>query len=134
MKEKKIKIETLTPVHVGSGNSYTFLECYIDGKKLKRIKTSSLRLEEVEEDIIELGEIKNKGEFDKRFEKIQKVISEGKLRYDVRIDDEIKPYKEIRDRRKNIIGFRLTEIREQIKTADIPFIPASSVKGAIRAS
>lgn len=117
IKKYDFDIETVTPVHIGSGDSYLSSECLFSGRDYKRIDISKyFRLlikdnpDEQEEFIKNLSENKFipkdlPGDYTKYY--ISKQFQ----------DDDFK---------------NNNEIKENIKVFNKPYIPGSSIKGAIR--
>jgi len=111
----KIKLTTLTPVHIGTGNRYTRFECIVRGNNIFRVSFDK---------IIEIyGE-----------EKVQEIINKiesGDINVMDNLDEnKVSKYKIIN--KSNCIP---KEIKEQIKTdLFLPYIPGSSLKGSIRSA
>ena len=105
----KIKLVSETPTHIGNGNKYSSFEFLIKDKMLHRISL--------------LNFLKSKDEnFLKNLENCTSL-------------HEFASYDDIKDFIKYSIKTEYTnikDVREHIKENDIPYIPGSSVKGAIR--
>ena len=109
IKNMKIKLVSETPAHIGNGNKYSSLEFLIRDNLLHRISL--------------LNFLKSKDEnFIKNLENCTSLT-------------EFASYKDI----ENFIRYsiktkysNIKEVREHIKERDIPYIPGSSIKGAIR--
>lgn len=127
IKKYKIDIKTLSPVHIGSGESYTAAE-YVSGKAkgkngsipiFKRINLSKyfLSLDDDKKDDL-ISNLSNQNFSLKSFD--DKISNDFKvyLSYD-RCKEEIKPNQ---------------EIEENIKTLNELYIPGSSLKGAIKSA
>ena len=113
----EIKLETLSPVHIGTGNSYGKAEFITEDNELRRIIFSrlydSLSEEQREELLSELEE--------KEFN-LDEVVRKNKIR----VSEDMILYRALMKSSPS------REIREQIKTNNIPYIPGSSIKGSIR--
>jgi len=113
----EIKLETLTPVHAGTGNSYGKAEFITEDNELRRIIFSrlydSLSEEQREELLLELEE--------KEFN-LDEVVRKNKIR----VSEDMILYRALMKSSPS------REIREQIKTNNVPYIPGSSIKGSIR--
>ena len=105
----KIKLVSETPTHIGNGNKYSSLEFLIRNNLLHRISL--------------LNFLKSKDEnFLKNLENCTSL-------------HEFASYDDIKDFIRYSIKTKYTnikEVRENIKERDIPYIPGSSIKGAIR--
>lgn len=113
----EIKLKALTPVHIGTGNSYGEAEFITEDNKLKRVIFSKLYdalLEEQKKKL--LSEIEEK-DFN---------LEEFVRKNNIRVSEDMVLYHAL------IKSSPGREVREQIKTNNIPYIPGSSIKGAIR--
>lgn len=115
------KAETFTPVHIGTGQKYGKQEFIVEGNYVKRILFSNfcrrLDANQVNELVDELSD----RNFDLKtfLDKRGIMLTEEDIRYSL----------------KNKLGLptsRMDSIREQIKTGEVPFVPGSSIKGALR--
>ncbi|HID71427.1 MAG TPA: type III-A CRISPR-associated RAMP protein Csm5, partial [Thermoplasmata archaeon] len=138
----RFEIETVTPLHVGSGSTYPLAtEAVVDQNRLRRVSISKLsdlsendrrKLERALKKLERASELKNREasravkEASRAVKEIGEVLKEGEFRYEAELKFKIDPVRMGGDK------IRLTEIRECIKMADVPFIPGSSIKGAIR--
>ena len=138
----RFEIETVTPLHVGSGSTYPLAtEAVVDQNRLRRVSISKLsdlsendrrKLERALKKLERASELKNREasravkEASRAVKEIGEVLKEGEFRYEAELKFKIDPVRMGRDK------IRLNEIRECIKMADVPFIPGSSIKGAIR--
>ncbi|OQX52665.1 MAG: type III-A CRISPR-associated RAMP protein Csm5 [Candidatus Cloacimonas sp. 4484_209] len=113
----EIKLETLTPVHVGTGNSYGKAEFIIDDHVLKRIIFSKL---------YDSLPKKQKNELTTELERENFRLEEFIKRSNIEISDDMIWYHAV------VRSYPSREIREQIKTNNVPYIPGSSIKGSIR--
>ncbi len=110
----RIKLETITPVHIGNGESYGYGEAYISNGKLHRCefdysKDSTLihKVRAYMDDPLRTQELLMKN---------SRELYTAKVRSFIKIKDVY------------------TAIREHIKNGSVPYIPGSSVKGAIRSA
>jgi CRISPR-associated protein Csm5 len=112
-----MKIETLSPVHVGDGDKYTAMDFVIeDGKVIfLDILTVFQELDRRGEDVMEVAED----------------IGSGRLRMEDIVDD----VHEFKQREVRFVGGergRGKEIMKHIQSTGRLYIPGSSIKGAIR--
>jgi len=105
----KIKFVSETPIHVGSGNKYSSFEFLIKDKMLHRISLLNFLKSKDEKFLKNLENYTSLNEF-ASYDEIKDFI-----RYSIKTE-----YTNIKD------------VREHIKENDIPYIPGSSIKGAIR--
>jgi len=113
----EIKLETLTPVHIGTGNSYGKAEFITENNKLRRIIFSKL-YDSLSED--------QKGELLSELEEKEFNMDEFVRKNKIRVSEDMILYRALMKSPPS------REIREQIKTNNVPYIPGSSIKGAIR--
>lgn len=117
----KIKLKTLSPIHIGSGETISILDYFIDGKKFCRIDVEGLFNDK---DFLPKKEIFIEKASKKR-EKIQNILDISLLRkyvlYSLPLDQSI----EAEIKRHNL------EVKTFIKSAGRVFIPGSSLKGSI---
>ncbi len=116
----KIKIETLTPIHIGSGKEISPLEYLIEGFKFHKIDMDSLFKDP---------------EFSKYFEKFIKEVGTARYIGNIINPDLLKKHInysiEIEKETKEYLENNFTRVKEFIKSAGRVFIPGSSLKGAI---
>lgn len=116
-------LEVITPVHVGSGVKLKRFELAPDGGKIhilnleKIAENNSQLIEEIIKALTE--ETSNFGDFS-----LYKLLNQKRIQYQSFIKYSLKNYN-VQDLSK------IREIVEFIKTAGRPFIPGSSIKGAI---
>jgi len=114
MKSLKLKLEALTPIHVGSGAKYDPLEYYIKNNKLVRI---------------DFYKICSDPAFRKYNDRVIRAAFESKKEFISILAPELAELYPLYS-----IDSRLAEgleIREHIKTNLKPYIPGSSLKGSI---
>ncbi|MGC8977609.1 MAG: type III-A CRISPR-associated RAMP protein Csm5, partial [Candidatus Ratteibacteria bacterium] len=113
----RIKIKTLSPVHIGSGNEISPLEYFIKDKKFNRIDMESLfsdpEFEKEADKFIEKA---------KNIRRIEQILNERLLIKHILYSLDISKFTE---------KFNPIQVKEYIKTAGKVYIPGSSLKGAI---
>lgn len=112
----EIKLKTLTPVHIGTGNSYGMEGFIVENNKLKRIIFSKF--------YDSLSE-KQKNELLSELERENFSLNEFVKKKNIKISEDTVLH-------SISTKFIPNKVREQIKANNIPYIPGSSIKGAIR--
>ena len=117
-----MKLKTVTPTHVGTGNTYNNWEFVKRGDKLHRINFSKFFsvLNEVKQEKLAEDLEKEKN--------LEIFLKEQKIHLHLLTEK----YPEIVKYSVTCSFDNVNNIREQIKTNDISYIPGSSIKGAIR--
>ncbi|RLI91244.1 MAG: type III-A CRISPR-associated RAMP protein Csm5, partial [Candidatus Altiarchaeales archaeon] len=158
----EIKLETLTPVHIGTGNSYGRVEYFTTENRINRLSFSDLyrKLDEENRETLLRG-LEEVSRISDEISKLTEEIKKARKRKDRKLENlrgekrrkeqELKtksielqnffakfsdikilysyPVLNLDDLKDDLRG----EIREQIKTSNyLPYIPGSSIKGAIR--
>jgi len=113
-----MKIKTLTPVHISSGNKLTGLDFAVENGRVIVLDTPKLfkALEEKGCDLLKAVE-----DLGTRKISLKDLVRD----FDLKLED-FKRYE------AKLVGNVGSEISEQIKTNEMPYIPGSSIKGAIR--
>lgn len=112
----EVKLETLTPVHIGTGQKYNRFECIVKGNKIFRVSFTDL--------------IKT---YPDKTETIINAAESGKL--DILNALQLDETKITKYSLLNIHDYWQGEIKECVKTNNyLPYIPGSSLKGAVRTS
>lgn len=111
-----MEIKTLTPVHIGSGNKLTKVDFIVRNGRVIVLDTSEF-----------FGALEGKG-FN-----LMKIVDELSYRGldDLAKDFDIDPA-DFKVYEAKLVGSVASEISEQIKSGKKPYIPGSSIKGAIR--
>ena len=113
----EIKLKTLTPVHIGTGNTYGEAEFITEDSKLRRIIFSRLY-----DSLSEEQKKKLLSELEEKEFNLDEFVRKNKIR----ISEDMILYSALMKSPPR------REIREQIKTNNIPYLPGTSIKGAIR--
>ncbi len=112
----KYSLEIISPIHIGSGNKYSNKEFIVKDKKLIRV---------------EIGKIYNAIENDNAKEDFIFFLEEPGMTLKDFIGNDIPINSRLYT--TNLTNEKIpSEISEHIKTNNIPYIPGSSIKGAIR--
>jgi CRISPR-associated protein Csm5 len=121
-----ITLETVTPIHIGNGEKYTFLDYFVDGGKANILNTDSI-FGSVNEDIEVINNLSKDIE-----EKIINGQAEINVKdffrgYDVDVSKHI-----IKTIKTDIEHSRRVEVKQFINQNGRCYFPGSSIKGAIR--
>ena len=112
----KLKLKTLSPVNIGTGQNYGAYEFIRNRNELKRIHLSNfLRLLDKEQ-VKKISKELENNDFSLNEFVIREKVPDIPARYSMNYN----------------ATSTIDSIREQIKTNNIPYIPGSSIKGAIR--
>jgi CRISPR type III-A-associated RAMP protein Csm5 len=125
-KSYECKIQTLTPIHIGSGTKYKPSEYHVLPVKYKGEKVNSIRRVNFDKYYMNLDE-------DKKNKFLDDIITNPNFRlndFDSKISNEFKRYDSIFKTEEKFSK----EITEHVKTIDQLYIPGSSLKGAIKTS
>lgn len=130
----KINAECLSPIHIGSGETIDKLEYFIDSGMLGRMNLYTLGEYLTEEEMKEVDRnSSNLGEIEKIYLKVAvrliKAGNKNALLYTVNADEGFIKYTNEKKSNMNVFGVN-TFIR--VRNLTTPFIPGSSVKGALR--
>lgn len=118
----KCKLRTLSPIHIGAGKEYGASEYVPSKAKLKGEVVNTIKRVDFANYYLNLDESKQ--------ERFLVNLSDPNFRleqYDSKISKEYTRYTAI-----NKATSQTTDISEHIKTLDKPYIPGSSIKGAIK--
>lgn len=118
-----VEIETITPLHIGTGRAYNKNEYIASGKLIKRLKTQGFYRELGRKHLNDL--IEERKRMGMQFDLRNFLNKNG-----IEIADENIWYS-----LENNSGFpvdKIREIREHVRSGIRPFIPGSSIKGALR--
>ncbi len=111
-----MRIETITPVHIGTGEKYGPIDFFIKGRTLHRVDFNrflSTLDDGQREQILRYLE-------EERYADVQRMFKDEHTRYTVEL-------------REGVIVRRIRDVREAFKTlSGEPYIPGSSIKGSIR--
>ncbi len=122
----KLKITTLTPVHIGSGEVYSpYTDYILDNGFVNLIDKSKLDTLFIEKpELINIFISGIKSDFNNRNDKytLNKMFKKFNIDYKKYINKKLQVTGDIRN----------TEIKRFVQSAGKPFIPGSSLKGAIR--
>jgi len=113
----KVALKTLTPIHVGNGDDYSYGDAYVDSQGILHrceIDYSKVNVQEI------IDNMENSYYIQKILREYGKDIYTAKCRANLSFTGT--NIKEVANRR----------VREFIKDGTTPYIPGSSVKGAIR--
>lgn len=124
----KCKLKTITPVHIGSGESYSPSEYINSRAKLKGKPVNTIKR-------VDVSKLYSKLDDDEKDDYIYHLSS-----YSMALDDYFKDrsklpsdvYRYTALKRFNEEKIKVNEIKENIKTLDKSYIPGSSIKGSIR--
>ncbi|MBP2132417.1 CRISPR-associated protein Csm5 [Methanomicrobium sp. W14] len=124
----ELMVRTLTPVHIGTGQVYTPYE-FVFHKGTKSGKNFVAR--------VDMDKFYRSLSEDKKSVYINRVRSDNDFTLerffrDERIDNLKDVFRYLAERTGAILPNNIKDIRECIKTADIAYIPGSSIKGAVR--
>jgi CRISPR-associated protein Csm5 len=135
IKNYLLKAVSLSPIHIGDGSEIEPLEYVITDSKLYKINLGDFLTSLSAEELKELNEIQQKDRLEKEdLVNIRKFI---KSRFDP-ATDEFEWYAQVSNTVKEVYEDRFAEPENQLKmnpfirTQDKPYIPGSSIKGAIR--
>lgn len=123
-----MKMKVLTPVHIGTGQAYSPHE-YVFHQGKKSGSHYVVR--------IDMGKFFNSLDENQKKRYIEQVRTDNNFSLNKFFKDEsIGNLQDIHryliHREKNVLPKSISKIRECIRTADTPYIPGSSIKGAIR--
>lgn len=113
----KLKLKTLTPVNVGTGLKYGYYEFILNENEIKRIHLNMFLQKLTKEQVKNISKELESKNFSLNDFVVKENINNIPVRYSLI---------------KSATSQNIPEIREQIKTNDVPYIPGSSIKGAIR--
>ncbi|MDR3222230.1 MAG: type III-A CRISPR-associated RAMP protein Csm5 [Methanobrevibacter sp.] len=122
IKTYNCKIQTLTPVHIGSGKTYNSSEYFDTKAKSKGEVVNIIRRISFDKYYLNLS--------DERKDEFINSIADSKFKlkdFDSKINREFRRYESI-----NRSGVIPDEIVEHLKTMDEMYVPGSSLKGAIK--
>lgn len=118
MRSCAVTLKTFSPVHIGTGKTYGPSEIVLQKDRYLRLREDAV-----------LGYVCEQ----KREEEFLRDLMSGSVRVDTYIRGEIPElvrYPLLRHDLNRV--FPLKDVRECVKTMDVPYIPGSSLKGAIR--
>jgi len=114
--KSKIKLESLTPIHIGSGSKYGPLEYYIKNNKLVRV---------------DFYRICSDPSFKKYNERVIRAALDNRKEFISNLVPDLAESHTLYSLDSKLGSIEGLEIREQIKTNLRPYIPGSSLKGSI---
>ncbi len=121
MRSCAVTLKTFSPVHIGTGKTYGPSEIVLQKDRYLRLREDAV-----------LGYVCEQ----KREEEFLRDLMSGSVRLDTYIRGEIPElvrYPLLRHDQDRIFPLKdLKDVRECVKTMDVPYIPGSSLKGAIR--